>query len=130
MVRFIIITRPMEYSTDEEYRRHLRDIMKMSIIDASFMDDVDAVSKDEWNFDGPAVTQFLDDIYSKTCHKMEFEELYMSAAACMFSEDPTIGLAVLFSYDYLKYFYPCLCAYFEDGRVGENYDYLMEKFRH
>jgi hypothetical protein len=55
---------------------------------------------------------FLDCIYSKTSSEPRFIELYSLAAGTMFSEDNTLGLAVLFSYDYFYLFNKCLMSFF------------------
>ena len=54
----------------------------------------------------------MDEIYEKTKHLEQFQSLYISAAALMFSTDPNIGLAVLFSYDYFSLFHTCIQAFY------------------
>ena len=118
----------LNYNNDLEYRSCLRDVMKMSCnVDVS-NNDLDEITKDETNFDITAITHFLDNVYLQTSHIDEFRDLYILAASCMFSEDPTIGLAVLFSYDYFKYFYPCLSNYLATLEFDDNYSILTKKF--
>lgn len=126
------------YSTDDEYRQVLRDIMYMipagkvrniTDVEEVSVENMDEITKDETNFDVNAISTFLDDIYAKTKDNEKFEKMYIAAASCMLSDDPTIGLAVLFSYDYLQYFYPCLLHYLKTGLFNETYNFLMRKFR-
>ena len=45
-------------------------------------------------------------------------DIYIKAAGFMMSEDPGIGLAVLFSYDYFALFHLVLCDYFTTGQIA------------
>jgi hypothetical protein len=54
----------------------------------------------------------MDFVYEKTFESALFQELYDIAASKMISMDRSIGLAVLFSYDYMALFHRCLCCYF------------------
>ena len=69
---------------------------------------IDNETKDELDYDETASSKFLNSVYEKTKNKKEFQKLFDLAAACMFSTDREIGLAVLFSYDYLALFYQVL----------------------
>lgn len=51
------------------------------------------------------LTLALDFIWENTHDLPEFAELYKMGAAEMVSEDGTIGLAIMFSYDHLRDFY-------------------------
>ena len=100
----------ISYSNDAEYRATIRTIFSMSTAKSllSVVDDVDPVSLDENLYDTAAATKTLDRIYAETRSNPVFRRIYKHAAGFMFSEDEEIGLAVLFSYDYLGVFYPCL----------------------
>jgi hypothetical protein len=74
--------------------------------------DIDEESRDEMNYDEDTASHVMDHIYQATSTNPVFQCLYDSAAALMFSEDREIGLCVLFSYDYLVCFHPCLCCFF------------------
>jgi len=63
---------------------------------------------DELDYDETIASAFLDSVYEKTRHIPEFQQLYDLAAACMFSTDREIGMAVLFSYDYFGLFHSLL----------------------
>jgi hypothetical protein len=52
------------------------------------------------------LTLVLDFIWENTHDIPEFAELYQMGAEEMISEDATIGLAIMFSYDNLRDFYP------------------------
>jgi hypothetical protein len=63
-------------------------------------------------YDNDSFKMFLDCIYNKTRSEPRFIELYSLAAGTMISEDNTLGLAVLFSYDYFYLFNKCLISFF------------------
>jgi len=112
----------IQYSNNAEYREVLRTLFQMSkqpmdektkdeeTKDNETKDDesIDNETKDELDYDETASSKFLNSVYEKTKNKKEFQKLFDLAAACMFSTDREIGLAVLFSYDYLALFYQVL----------------------
>jgi hypothetical protein len=111
------------YNSDEEYRAFLRVLVKMDPAKFYETEDIKCdptdprVSKetiDEYNYDQDAVKIYLDRVYEETRRRPEFQRLYLAAAALMFSENPEIGLAVLFSYDYLAWFYSCYVKYLQN----------------
>jgi hypothetical protein len=77
-------------------------------------DDIDEISRDEQDFDMENTSRCLDYVYESTSGNPWFQELYDSAAEKMISIDRSIGLSVLFSYDYFAGFHKCLCCYYED----------------
>ncbi len=102
------------YTNDMEYRSVLRTLFGMSAsIKTDILIDLDEVTADELDFDEAAVNRSLDYIYEKTRNHPFFQELYDLAAALMFSTDRSIGLSVLFSYDYMVLFHPCVCCLLE-----------------
>lgn len=110
----------IQYTNDFEYRASVRQLFSMSdtsLIDKSMLESdssesIDPITLDENLYDPDASTKILDFIYANTRADPLFQRIYKHAAGFMFSEDPDIGLAVLFSYDYLVVFHPVLCAWF------------------
>jgi hypothetical protein len=122
------------YDSDQTYRAFLRKIMQMD--PAKFYETKDIkcdptdpkVSEetiDEYNYDGAAVAKYLDGVYQSTKDRTEFQRLYTAAAALMFSEKSDIGLAVLFSYDYLAGFYQIYTNYL---KTPESWDAGKDDF--
>lgn len=102
----------IEYSNDFEYRTWMRRLFCMKSPEE--MDsEIDEVSRDEMDYDDTSSSLVLDHIYDKTSQNTLFQQLYERAAVLMLSEDKSIGLCVLFSYHYFKYFHECLCCFFE-----------------
>ena len=101
----------VNYDCNFKYRQCLRDVfqMKTDEIDISLnnIPDLDDESRDEMLFDENQICKGLDYIYDLTKNNPHFCDLYYSAAKVMFSEDPSIGLAVLYSYDYFSFFHLC-----------------------
>jgi hypothetical protein len=108
-------TYTVAYNNDFEYRACLRKLFCMILpndTDATIDDDIDEVTRDELNFDQTACDTSMTFVYDKTIHHPLFQRLYDTSAAFMISTDRSIGLSVLFSYDYLKLFHNCLNAFF------------------
>ena len=84
----------IQYSNDQEYRIVLENLCFYKLDDESYM-------------------QYVFDFVWENTHDLPmFMDLYKSAAAHhLFSEDPSLGLAILFSYDYLCDFYPLFREY-------------------
>jgi len=102
----------INYSGDFEYRSWIRRVFCMASLE-NIDEDIDEISRDEMNFDAESTSRALDDIFENTKSHHLFQKLYESAAALMISVDHSIGLCVLFSYDYFPYFHRCLCCYYE-----------------
>lgn len=100
------------YSNDFEYRAWMRRLFCM-VSPKDIDQDIDEVSRDEMDYDDVSTSLLLDHIYESTSHNSLFQQLYECAAALMLSEDKSIGLCVLFSYNYFQYFHKCLCCFFE-----------------
>lgn len=114
------INTQIQYSDDFEYRAAIRQLFAMSSA-ASLLEntiDIDPISLDENKYDADATTEMLDFVYAATKCQSRFVQIYKHAAGFMFSEDPEIGLAVLFSYDYLVVFHPVLCEFFMNASVS------------
>lgn len=122
---FLPKNEPLYYNSNGEYREIFRQIVAMekkideypSIREnGATLDDfsqLDEETQDEMLYDSDTATKFMNYIYSITRDHFDFQDLYELAAAKMISTDHEIGLSVLCSYDYLKYFYPCLCTFIE-----------------
>ena len=108
------------YKNDIEYRKVMRSLFQMTCNILSITDDIDEITQDEWNYDSESTTPFMDFIYESTHENPVFQELYKKSAGLMLSEDEGIGLAILFSYDYLELFHNVLCDYFKSGLTSEN----------
>ena len=112
------------YSTTEEYRQVLRQIVHMDPhkyysdnqlgLADSLEDPLDKETLDEFHYDDQAMSNYLDGVYQSTQENPLFQRMYMSAAALMISTNTEIGLAVLFSYDYLDAFHLCYQSYLLD----------------
>jgi len=108
----------MSYESNGEYREQIRKFCGMICIDPFENDPtVDPVSRDENLYDEEAVSKTMNLLYDKTRDSSAFRSLYELAAGRMFSEDPEIGLCVLMSYDYFRYFYTIYSLY---DSLGEN----------
>lgn len=124
----------VQYTNDKEYRATIRTLCNMSSNILAFVkseeevDDIDEITRDEWDFDQDAITKLFDFIYSAT--GTLFDEMYKKAAGFMLSEDPNIGLAVLFSYDYLMDFHPVLCDYFRFIKDKSTFESSMPSMVH
>ena len=69
---------------------------------------------DDYSFE-PA----FDDIYDKTGDEPFFKWAYTTAAGFMLSEDPKLGVCVLFAYDYAATFYEVLCVHLNCGPIED-----------
>lgn len=119
----------IDYHDNKSYRECLRKVTKMNIENLNIPwdqmdDDLDDETKDELLFDSVAITSCMDYIYEKTKNNNQFNELYLLAASKMFSQDPNIGLAILFSYDYFSMFHPCLVEFFNNSFCDKSSYYL------
>ena len=122
----------ISYHDNAGYRNSLRQLMSMKPVcpwDTDTLCEIDQESQDEWNCDDTVVGTFLDAVYAHTKDNEQFRKLYVAAAGAMISEDPNIGLAVLFSYDYLCSFHQCLCHFFQHSSQAINaLDDLLKVF--
>jgi hypothetical protein len=111
-----ITVRNIQYSTNLEYRNHIRSIFYMRIDHAKLEklrnSGIDEESIDEMIYDDDTISKTMDIIYENTYRVDIFCELYKEAAAKMLSTSLEIGLVVLFSYDFFKLFHECLVEYF------------------
>jgi hypothetical protein len=97
---FNLCIESLSYENDDEYRAAVKLIC--FLCNSDLPDD---------DYDTEQMTKALDYIWENTRNNSTFMELYTLAASQMMTEEATIGLAILFSYDYLKEFY-LLCSKF------------------
>jgi hypothetical protein len=114
MISYNTQNKRIDYSNDQEFRSCMRDIFNMKK-DIDNYPDLDAVTRDENNYDIDAATKSMDYIFEKTKDIELFQTLYDLAAAKMLSMDRSIGLAILFSYDNMKAFHHCICDFIENN---------------
>jgi len=110
----------VRYTNDFEYRACIRKLFCM-ISPNDIDNDLDEVSRDELNFDHKACECAMDFVYKQTENHPLFQKLYDAGAATMISVDRSIGLSVLFSYDYLSLFHECFTSYLKHPEKF-NYD--------
>ncbi len=120
------------YKDNETYRKCLRQVVNMDISNLNIPwdqmdDDLDEETKDELLFDNYAMSSTMDYVYDKTKENEFFKEIYLLGASKMFSTDPNIGLAILFSYDFFDLFHLCLQDFFNDKLDTINYNNLKNK---
>ena len=119
----------VEYNDNKSYRECLRKIANMDISNLNIpfdqMEDLDEETKDELLFDENAMNKTMDFVFEKTINNDCFKELYLLGSSKMFSLDENIGLAVLFSYDYLELFHLCLVEFFEKNEFNEKSIYYI-----
>ena len=106
----------IQYSTDQEYRKCLRDVFQMD--STQFPDvkdmDLDDITADEMMYDEKAASRTMEHVFENTFQHKDFILLYEKAASFMFSIDTNIGLTILFGYDYLDLFHPLLSGFFSN----------------
>jgi len=106
------------YSNTEEYRAFVRNLVHMDpSTHFEELEDPDPETADEFHYDESSMSRYLDLVYAQTKENALFQDLYLAAAALMISNDPEIGLAVLFSYDYLATFHFLHQSYLVDPTV-------------
>ena len=119
---FYPINMVISYDNDIEYRQHFRNLFQMTCNILAVTDDIDDVTQDEWNYEPGVIDPFMDFIYESTKNHPIFQELYLKSAGYMMSTEPSIGIAVLFSYDYLEHFHKVLCDYYHFIDCGMKFD--------
>jgi len=116
---------PLLYETDLEYRVILREFYNMNCdkkVKHLKETEIDEVSLDEMLFDDENVLQVMDEIYKQTSHHVFFKEMYTYAAGLFISWDAQIGVTVLCSFDYFRWFYPCLRDFLDAKRDGKEWN--------
>jgi len=103
------------YTNNTEYRKVLQELCFLRYPDTfpegDYPEGTDPECCHEMTYDLENMTHAMDFIWQNTQHDAQFLELYRLAAVEMMTEDLEVGLAILFSYDYLRYFYPVFREY-------------------
>ena len=122
ITHYVSLPEKISYSNDKEYRQWIRKCFsfdKEKFHDYNGMiDDInecDDITIDELLFDSQNSQTALDRILDLTQNHDEFNNLYLLAAARMFSTDKLIGQAVVFSYDTFHMFHTCLWNFLKHG---------------
>ena len=110
----------VQYSTNQEYRKCLRNVFQMDSTQFPNIDtmDLDDVTADEIMYDEKAASRTMEHVFKNTFQHKDFIVLYEKAASFMFSIDQNIGLTILFGYDYLDLFHPLLSVFFSNTETG------------
>lgn len=108
----------IEYNSNKEYRKVMRSLFKMDqtvllkdLATKYDIDELDEESIDELLYSSDGVMKQMDTLFECTRIHPLFNELYLLAAAKMISMDPSMGQVILFSYNYLYLYHPCLCVF-------------------
>ena len=99
----------ISYTSNQEYRQCMRELFNMNTIETTA--DIDDETRDELDYDANTISPIMDKLFKYTKGNPRFHELYELAAGLMFSIEPEIGQAVLFSYDYLPLLHSCLASF-------------------
>lgn len=111
------------YSNNTEYRKCIRQVFNMNatvynqkvqLLETSNNEVLDDETRDEISYDDNSASIVLDTIFDMTKQNTLFNTLYLDAAAKMISLDPSIGIAVLFSYDYFELFHKCIVVFIQN----------------
>jgi hypothetical protein len=110
----------IQYNNNTEYRKSLRTLFRMNTSATDLNIDIDEETRDEMLYDDLSTSTVLEYVFNQTKHHILFQRLYDGAATLMFSTDRNIGMTVLFSYDYLVLFHPCICEFLNTANLDEN----------
>lgn len=123
----------IQYSTDDEYRKCV-DVLFHSRSNTNTSGENINTDSDNTEplsvFDDEAACIFIDAILTETVDIPALRSLYTAAARELMTEDPSIGMVVLLSYDNLIHFHSCLSAMFGGNSIEDNIGYitLLQKF--
>ena len=104
----------IDYHNNSEYRNILRTVFNMKPNPNTIAiehEPTDEETEDDFYYNETIIMSEMQLIYEHTEHNVLFQELYDLSAAKMFSVDRTIGVCILFSYDYFYLFHACLCVF-------------------
>jgi len=130
--------KPIIYDNNKGYRQCLRELFEMNqanyqekINEIRSREELDEETEDEVSYDDSAAKKFMDEIYEQTKDNALLKAIYKIAAGKFLSEDESIGLVVLFSYDFMSSFMACLVDYFKSpdsfNSNNNNYIFLLKK---
>jgi hypothetical protein len=126
--------KPIIYDNNKGYRQCLRELFEMNQVNyqekinaIKSREELDEETEDEISYDDNAAVKFMDEIYDKTKDNALFKNVYKIAASKFLSEDESIGLVVLFSYDFMSSFIACLVDYLKspDSFNSDNNNYIV-----
>ena len=121
----------VNYNNNHEFRENLRQVFKMNSFPTDIDHTIDNISKDELMYDENAAQQSMDFILNSTQSLPFFKDLYLITASRFFSEDPGIGLSIMFSYDNFKLFHLLLREYFSNPLIfNHNNDIYIQFKKH
>jgi len=108
------ITYKIAYDTDDEYRQCIQSVFGLEMIATE--------TEDEIIYDMDSLSIACDNIFKATKDLSLFHNIYKKAALLMVSEEPSVGLAIMFSFDYFAMFHPCVVALFTgpNGTINES----------
>ena len=104
----------VQYNNVGEFRECIRKLFAMSpenYLTANFHDEADDETRDELAYDYKSSAEAMDNIYELTKNNPIFKQLFLLAAAKMMSMDESMGLSILFAYDYLELFHQCMVVF-------------------
>ena len=80
------------------------------------------------NFDDELINAKILAIAGDVSGSPELKPLLVKSAARLLSEDPEVGLMLLFSYDSLELIHRCLCDFYRLGSVSKGNISALEAF--
>lgn len=108
----------VDYNNNSEYRQCIRKLFNMDELlhlpTVTPIEELDNETQDELTYDEVAAAILMDFVFSKTENNILFQRIYDSAAALMLSTERSIGLTIVYSYDYFADFHRCLVAFFKE----------------
>jgi hypothetical protein len=124
----------LQYYNDTDYRNCIRTLFKMNeekmksqLNELYDISEMDPITIDECMIDISLMENTMNLLFNLTKHNKLFKILYDLAAAKMLSTNREIGQSILFSYDYVYLFHPCLCVFLESpSEFNENLQYYKE----
>jgi hypothetical protein len=110
----------------DEYNKTLN--IDLSIIDEEDKnaDTAEMIYRSELNgvfgldeFDSKIINNKLIDLSAQMYQHKEFSEIMDKCAEKLLTDDNTMGLMMLFSYDYFYLAHPCICEYLSYGTINK-----------
>ena len=131
-----ILNPPIIFNSNADYRKTLRIFCNMdcsnNILTETInqIEDMDHETYDELLYDSDAMKNKMDEIYNNTKNDELWKSIYLSAAAKFFSTEESIGICILFTYDYFPFFYECYDVFLNNrenwSNTNESYKKILE----
>ncbi len=126
------------YDTKFECRYHKDDVFletdnvneyeKCFIRDFLYKEDLlNIFSIDQLDNDFDIFSNAISKLYIKIKDCLLLKEFMKKMAAKIISEDPEVGLCILYSYDYMYITHPCVSEYLESGTISPENIKLLEE---